>query len=44
MTIFYAVLAGWVVLAAFFITSLAWAARGEGDVNGDPERDSGEEI
>jgi len=44
MIVFYAILAVWVLVAALFVASLAWAARGEADVNGDPERDSGEEI
>lgn len=30
-------------LALWFLISLAWMAKGEPDVNGDPERDGGAE-
>ena len=44
MIVFLVMLAVWIVVVAGFVFSLCWAARGESDVNGDPERDSGEET
>ena len=32
-----------VLVAVWFIVAMAWVARGEPDVNGDTERDAGEQ-